>query len=514
MSLHRNAVRHRFARILTIAAFTCGLVGLTGSAEAGTATDVMAWLDAVNPAIKIDQSSNCMKNATDAVAYRNDRIVMRSSATNTVVATMVNIALHALYGNSVNYVGPIERITFPTPPASPPIVDVLSITLTPRASGQEHNILGLVRKLRSESHAVTSPDYALYSNGPYTHYWPNGYPEKASALTKPRSNRTPAGLPIGSGVKFEVYDTGQIAPDPVNLPTTTKLSSSDNELVSPLPKPGYDPLLVRYPAAAHATEIAGVLTTMTPGATIQQVRINDRDGLLTDVSAARGIASSLRTLPRADYPDVMINSFGSASCSLDPTAASGEELTPVGLEAVVEVVDKFDPSSPDGMLIVASAGNLATTRRQYPAAFPSVLSVGALDGTIDTDLSPWSSVSGTAPVAAFSDTGQWVDVYGTGVDLITTSVNGYRYEDNGEIITGIASVDGTSVAGPMVASGLAEVMSTTGARARAARDTLIANGKAPLPKCGSSTVETGVAIVLPTLNGSITDPATGTPVTC
>ena len=59
------------------------------------------------------------------------------------------------------------------------------------------------------------------------------------------------------------------------------------------------------------------------------------------------------------------------------------QLEPVGLKAVVEVTDRFDPIQPNGFLIVASAGNEDSSRETYPAAFDSVLGVGALDTTVD-----------------------------------------------------------------------------------------------------------------------------------
>ena len=159
------------------------------------------------------------------------------------------------------------------------------------------------------------------------------------------------------------------------------------------------------------------MTTVAPGSAIENVRINDRSGLATDVSAARSIAvvdAHADTCRR--IPNLLVNAFGTAVCDLNPLAP-GAVLQPIGMEAVVEVVDRFDPFKPGGMLIVASAGNVASTRPHYPAAFPSVLSVGALDGNIDGDLSPWSSPSKTAPVAEFSNRGSTVDVYALGVDL-------------------------------------------------------------------------------------------------
>jgi hypothetical protein len=231
------------------------------------------------------------------------------------------------------------------------------------------------------------------------------------------------------------------------------------------------------------------------------------------VSAARAIANSLRTLTIPNYPNLLINAFGGAVCDRNPMAP-GAVLQPVGMEAVVEAVDRFDPFKAGGMLIVASAGNEASSRPRYPAAFTSVLSVGALDGTKDSDLSPWSSPSKTAPVADFSNRGSTVDVYALGVDLPTTHVSGVRFETGGDIIDGKASVSGTSFAAPKMAAYIAERMSTSGNTARAARDYLIGHGTAPLPQCGTQTVELGKAVVLSSLTASITDPPTGSPVTC
>jgi hypothetical protein len=315
---------------------------------------------------------------------------------------------------------------------------------------------------------------------------------------------------IGTGVKVEIYDTGLAPTTASELPTTTMLSPTDNEILNAV---NNGPLMVDYPHGAHGKSIASTIMTIAPGTAIQEVRINDRSGLLTDVSAVRGIASSLRTLPRQQYPDLIVNSFSTAVCDTDPLAP-GADLRPVGLEAVVEVVDKFDPYQPDGMLIVASAGNMATTRPHYPAAFETVVGVGALDGNIDGDLSPWSSASRTAPVAEFSNRGSWVDVYTTGVDLPTAHATGVRFETGGDVIEGKANVDGTSYSGPEFAGMLAEVISTSKVKARVAYAQLLASGRAPLPQCGTQTVVTGKAVVLSSLAATATAPATGPTVTC
>ncbi len=521
MRSRRQPTRHRLTRALTITVFACGAICVTGSVDAGTATetDVMAWLDDVSPAITIDRSTNCMPGltptatqSTDAVAYRNDRIVIRSGASNSTVAGIVNAKLNTMYSTmGVPYVGPIERILFPTPPGGAAITPVLSVSLLPRHGGALHDILGLARRLRSESGLPGSPDYAYTPSGPYSYYWPYGYPQKTTTLTTPRANVPGTLNPIGSTIKAVVYDTGLAALNPVDLPTTTMLSSTDDEqpnIVSNGSK------MVDYPHALHGTAIAGVLTTIAPGMTIQEVRVNDRAGLLTDVSAARGMASSLRTLALADYPDVLVNAFGSPACNLNPAVVGGADLRPVGLEAVVEVVDKFDPTLAQGMVIVASAGNVASTRPHYPAAFESVVSVGALDGTVDTDGNPWTSKSRTAPLADFTNRGPWVKFYATGVELPTTHAKGLRFENGGDLIDGKAIISGSSYSGPQVVGLIAEVMSTSGIKARAAVEVLRTAGAAPLPQCGTPTTVTGTALVLRDLISAATDPASEIPLTC
>jgi len=506
--------RARRTRALLCAA-TLGLLAplvVADTAAAGTPTevDVMAWLDATDPAMVIDQSANCMAGATDAVAYRGDRIVVRTGASNNATRAAINSRLNLIYGTpaGTNWVVSIERITFPVVPPATVITPVLVGTLVPRPGGAPHDILGLARRLRSESHVVAGPDYALVPSGPYSFFWPKGYPEKVNALTPPRSNLTPGGQPIGTGVKVDVYDTGLVNPNGgPPLTNVTKLDPGDNELAA-----GTDQM-VRYPAAGHGRAIAGVLNVIAPGAAVEEVRISERNGVATDVTATREMAASLRTLSRPQWPQLIVNSFGTAACNVT-AAVPGDELVPVGLEAVAETIDRFDPIQPKGMLIVASAGNVASTRRHYPAAFDSVVGVGALDGTIDGDGSPWSAPARTAPVAEFSNHGDWVDVYAPGVDLPTTHVNNLKFETDGDVIMGMATVDGTSFSAPLVVGLIAERMSTNNSRARDARNAIVNNRAAPLPPCGTTRVESGVSVTLASLSSPATSPPTGPAVTC
>src|SRR4029078_7417408 len=102
MKMIANRIGKGIGTTATLAAIVGTSLVATGSASAGTATetDVMAWLDAVDPAITVDQATNCMDGATAAVAYRNDRIVLRTSASNATAAGVVNAKLNQMYATT------------------------------------------------------------------------------------------------------------------------------------------------------------------------------------------------------------------------------------------------------------------------------------------------------------------------------------------------------------------------------------------------------------------------------
>lgn len=509
---HRARVRATaaLAGTLLVAAVAPIGTGTTG-ANPSTEADVMAWLDAVSGAIAIDATAGCVSGSDpSSVGYRNDRVVVRTHTAAGTVAPQVDAILDGMYGPA-DHIEHVETITFRSPPAQPDIAPVLSVDLVPRVGG--YDVLTVSRQMRTLHGEATSPDYAMTPSTPYTHYFPNGAPEPYAGQLVTRQIQTPPGAPfpgqdIGTGVTAFVFDTGLAPKLPGELPNVTRFQSVDDE--RPNADTSGEPKLVDYPAGGHGKAIGGVITTIAEGTTVREVRVNNRDGLLTDVDAARRISQTFWAINNLNaLPDLLVMSFGTAVC--DVTAGNGSAfLEPLGTQAVVEMVEQFDPVKPRGMLIVASAGNTASRRPHYPAAFEPVLSVGALDGTKDTDRSPWSSPGRTAPVADFSNVGDWVDAYAVGTELPTNHVaGGLQFQIDGPYVYGKAVVDGTSFAGPVVAGHLAELMSVTGLGARDARDALLASGVAPLPRCGGTKIEDGVAIVLASFSADIDDQPIG-----
>jgi subtilisin family serine protease/flagellar hook assembly protein FlgD len=89
-----------------------------------------------------------------------------------------------------------------------------------------------------------------------------------------------------------------------------------------------------------------------------------------------------------------------------------------------------------GALVVAAAGNDATSAKSYPAAYPGVVAVGAVDTATHTR-------------ASFSNFGAWVTLAGPGVGIYSTTPRaGSEFFPNK---TGYGTGDGTSFASPIVA---------------------------------------------------------------
>jgi len=91
-----------------------------------------------------------------------------------------------------------------------------------------------------------------------------------------------------------------------------------------------------------------------------------------------------------------------------------------------------------GALVVASAGNGATSRRTYPAAYAGSLAVSA------------TNRAGT--FASFSNRGEWVDLAAPGVGIYATVPGGYQAVDG----TSFSAPEVTALAGLLSARGLTD----------------------------------------------------------
>lgn len=160
---------------------------------------------------------------------------------------------------------------------------------------------------------------------------------------------------------------------------------------------------------------AGGIVGVSPGVTVAEYRVLGVDGFGTTSGVIDGI------LACASHPA----SHKVASLSLGSDVPNGIERKAFGF------------AEKQGVLIVAAAGNDANRRLGYPASYPSVIPVAAVDADLQA--------------ASFSQVNPFVELSGPGVHVLSTyprqlgrasqvTVDGTEYPSNPVEFTGVGSV--------------------------------------------------------------------------
>lgn len=279
---------------------------------------------------------------------------------------------------------------------------------------------------------VATPNHML-SVTP-VHTCPAGEPDDVPATAQPEPGICSGG---GSGVFIYVTDTGLLAGAPASHPWLAGVTGQIDKLEQGT-IPGY---------AGHGTFIAGVARCMAPSATV----------LVTDDFTIGGALSEAELVQRLGQA----LSLGADIISLSAGGCTRKDLPLLSFDAFWHRYRNYK-----NVILVAAAGNNSSRRPFWPAAFPEVVSVGAL------------AASGQSR-AWFSDFGPWVDVYAPGENLINAYATGtYTYREpprKGQVahFHGMARWSGTSFATPLVAGLIAARMSGTGETGRQAAQALL-----------------------------------------
>jgi hypothetical protein len=195
--------------------------------------------------------------------------------------------------------------------------------------------------------------------------------------------------------------------------------------------------------AGHGTFIDGIIMQLASEVSIRQVQLLSPAGVTDDVH----LAAAINTLANS-VPVINVSLGGYTQQNTAPPTSAG---------AIAAL--------PNSVVVVAAAGNNGSCTKFWPAAFESVVAVGALDTT------------GAAPqVAGFSNYGDWVDVYAPGVNVYSTYLQATYVLPNGtpEQMDGWATWSGTSFATPQVAAAIANTLLQSGGTARQAWNTVLA----------------------------------------
>jgi hypothetical protein len=209
------------------------------------------------------------------------------------------------------------------------------------------------------------------------------------------------------------------------------------------------------PAAGHGTFIAGVVEQLAPGCDLRVERVLSTFGDGDEVEIAQRIMS---VGPGARILNL---SFG------------GYVLEHPGVLAVA-----IRAVQASGGVVVASAGNDATCRPTYPAAFPGVVGVGAL------------GPNGPAP---FTNYGPWVRACAPGVDVLSSFFKEFKGPG---VAAAAGAVDpdnfaewalwsGSSFAAPVVTAALARELLRGASPAEALHRVIDAPGLLRIPDLGT-----------------------------
>jgi subtilisin family serine protease len=247
----------------------------------------------------------------------------------------------------------------------------------------------------------------------------------------------------GHGVRIYIADTGLLA-DATSHPWLKGVRGQPDPLE---PEPGEK----IKPYAGHGTYVAGVARCMARKADVFVSNVFKIAGSALESDFVQDLDAAL---------DHGVDIF-----NLSVTTPAEEDLRLLGFEAWLTRLAEY----PDVVCVVA-AGNDHSGHKFWPAAYPGMVSVGAL-------AADWRSR------ASFTNHGDWVEVYAPGRDLVNAYATGtYECVDapyTGQLrkFYGLAKWSGTSFSTPLVAGLIAARKSRTGLSARKAADSLLAQAK-------------------------------------
>ena len=206
------------------------------------------------------------------------------------------------------------------------------------------------------------------------------------------------------------------------------------------------------PYGGHGTFVGGVIRCLAPGAEVVVKCVFD--------VAGSGLESDFVPKLHEGF------AYGAEIFHITVASQTRHNFPLIAFEAWM--ADLFQHK---GVVCVVAAGNNDSRQPCWPAAFPGLISVGALGADVRRR-------------AYFSNFGSWVDVYAPGQNLVNAFATGsytcHVAPHEGEVRTfsGMAQWSGTSFSTPIVTGLIAARMARCGESAREAAAALLARARA------------------------------------
>jgi subtilisin family serine protease len=304
-------------------------------------------------------------------------------------------------------------------------------------------VLDVLRRVDDEvGRGVAAPNHVLTVT-PETGPCPATEPEEVYFDIEPSPGVRMDENSDGRGVRIYIADTGLLA-DTTSHWWLAGVQGGPDPLQ---PMPG-DTI---KPYAGHGTFVAGVTRTMARHADVYVSNVFKVAGSALETDLVQDLAAALE-----DGVDIF---------NLSITTPSRKDLELLGFAGWLTLLHEHP-----GVACVVAAGNDGLSHKFWPAAFPGMISVGALtaDGRNR---------------ANFSNYGDWVKVYAPGRNLINAYATGTYvcqdppYVGQSRDFYGMCQWSGTSFSTPMVTGLIAARMSRTGETGQQAAESLLIDAK-------------------------------------
>jgi Subtilase family len=239
---------------------------------------------------------------------------------------------------------------------------------------------------------------AVLDVGVRAHWWLDVEPEGSGYRLDPVDGF----VEIDAGIQGAICANGEFAASSGDRPRQVIKDAWDRPVTA-------DPLVGELDSdTGHSTFISGIVRQVAPDARVLAVKVMHSDGLIYEGDLLTGLRHLARRVAFAEAHD-MTRMVDVVSLSLGYFSETEPKKFTSGLRDVIDVLLGL------GVAVVAAAGNYATSRRFYPAAF------AALSPPADTP--PLVSVGALNPNgsrAMFSDGGRWITAWASGAIMIST----------------------------------------------------------------------------------------------